>query len=128
MLISEPDVVCRSVSNAPGHSLADQHRTKSNSGLSIGGRNFQLADIAGVEVSFSTHDHQPLVKLIFSAEGNAKFIEVQEGKIGEELPIFFDGRLVSCPVLREPILGGEVHILEAFSAEEASALANKIKP
>jgi len=128
MLTSDPSVMCASGGDASDYSLDDQEKTNSNAGLRIGGRNFQPNDIAAVNISLGEYDQQPAVTLIFSDTGNAKFIAIQKGRVGKELPIFVDGRLVMCPVLRERILGGQVTITGAFNAEEASSLANKLKP
>lgn len=61
----------------------------------------------------------------FSLKGPAieKFGRLTERLIGQPLAIFLDGRLISSPVVRSAITGGEGQIEGSFSAEEAQDLA-----
>lgn len=61
----------------------------------------------------------------FSLKGPAidKFGRLTERLIGQPLAIFLDGRLISSPIVRSAITGGEGQIEGRFTAEEAQDLA-----
>ncbi len=61
----------------------------------------------------------------FSLKGPAieKFGRLTERLIGQPLAIFLDGRLISSPIVRSAITGGEGQIEGSFTAEEAQDLA-----
>lgn len=63
--------------------------------------------------------------ITFSLKGDAieKFGRLTERLIGQPLAIFLDGRLISSPVVRSAITGGEGQIEGSFTAEEAQDLA-----
>ena len=61
----------------------------------------------------------------FSLKGSAvdKFGKLSERLIGKPLAIFLDGKLISSPIVRTAITGGEGQIEGRFTAEEANDLA-----
>lgn len=61
----------------------------------------------------------------FSLKGDAinEFGKLTERLIGQPLAIFLDGRLISSPIVRSAITGGEGQIEGNFTAEEAQDLA-----
>ena len=63
--------------------------------------------------------------IAFSLKGPAieKFGKLSERLIGQPLAIFLDGRLISSPIVRSAITGGEGQIEGRFTAEEAQDLA-----
>lgn len=63
--------------------------------------------------------------IAFSLKGQAidKFGRLSERLIGQPLAIFLDGRLISSPIVRSAITGGEGQIEGRFTAEEAQDLA-----
>jgi protein-export SecD/SecF family membrane protein len=64
---------------------------------------------------------EPLVLVDFNDEGKALFGSLTKEHVGERLAIFLDGKLISNPVIREPILGGTAVISGDFTPEEAKA-------
>ena len=127
LLASEPATTCRNGTQNPADASEDRSLLKSGPGLWIGGRAFRSADVTSTEVSFGDYDNYPIIRLVFSRSGQAKFLAIQKGRVGKELPIFVDGQMISCPMLYEMILGGEIHISGGLSAEQAAILTTKIK-
>ncbi len=128
VLALEPDVSCRNGTQNSDDAREDSAILKSGPGLWIGGQAFSSADIATAEAAFGEYDNQPVIRLVFSGSGRTKFVAVQQGRVGKELPIFVDGQMLSCPMLLEMILGDEVQISGGLSAEQAAVLTKKIKP
>jgi len=70
--------------------------------------------------------NEPLVYVDFNSEGRDLFAKITKEHVGTELAIFLDGKLISHPVIREPILGGTAVISGGFDAEEARALVRNL--
>lgn len=64
-----------------------------------------------------------LISFSFKGPAIEKFGKLTERLIGQPLAIFLDGRLISSPVVRSAITGGEGQIEGSFTAEEAQDLA-----
>ncbi|MDD5070328.1 MAG: protein translocase subunit SecD, partial [Candidatus Omnitrophica bacterium] len=62
------------------------------------------------------------VRLRFTSEGSKQFAKVTEANVGRQLAIVLDGKVMSAPVINEPILSGQAQISGSFSPEEARAL------
>ncbi|QJB68349.1 SecDF P1 head subdomain-containing protein [Parasphingorhabdus halotolerans] len=60
----------------------------------------------------------PVLQLTLTDVGNTEFVKLQRCKIGKRIAIYIDGKMVSEPVLMEPILGGEIVISGSFTTEE----------
>lgn len=66
---------------------------------------------------------QPVVAFKMTAEGTGKFADLTRKLEGKPLAIFLDDRIVTAPIVREPITGGEGIISGSFSIQEAKKLA-----
>lgn len=100
----------------------------SGKGLWIGGLGFADKDIATVTVETDRYTDQWVLQLVFTQEGNRKFIEAQRCGVSRVIEISFDRKPVSRPLLQEPILGGTATISGGWqSREEAEQLAARIR-
>lgn len=70
---------------------------------------------------------QYAVSLKFSNEGAKIFSKVTGENIGKQLPIVFDGKVVSSPRVNEAITAGEAQITGLESYEEAENLASTVR-
>lgn len=66
---------------------------------------------------------QPVVSFRFNSLGAKKFGDVTKKHVGEPFAIVLDEKVISAPVIREPILGGSGQISGSFTTEEANDLA-----
>jgi len=66
---------------------------------------------------------RPVVAISFDSEGAKLFAQATTANVGKPLGIYLDGKLISNPVVQEPILGGEAQITGRFTLEEAQNLA-----
>ena len=68
-------------------------------------------------------DGQPVVSFTFDTVGAKRFGEATQENVGRPFAIVLDGKVISAPVIREPILGGQGVISGDFTVQEANDLA-----
>jgi len=78
------------------------------------------------EIDFDNTTYKPLVKLQFNSEGADIFEQLSERNVGNPLPIYIDGILISNPVVQEKISGGRAQITGSFTVDEAKELARNL--
>ena len=66
---------------------------------------------------------RPSVTFRFDSAGAKRFGETTQANVNRPFAIVLDGKVVSAPVIREPILGGSGQITGRFSVPEAQDLA-----
>lgn len=71
----------------------------------------------------SFQDGRPVVSFSFDTAGARRFGDVTRDNVGNVLAIVLDGQVVSAPVIRSPILGGQGIIEGGFTVETANDLA-----
>ncbi|MEQ8369068.1 MAG: protein translocase subunit SecD, partial [Alphaproteobacteria bacterium] len=69
------------------------------------------------------HQGQPVVSFRFDSLGARQFATITTENVGRRFAIVLDERIISAPVMREPILGGNGIISGSFSAQEVQDLA-----
>jgi len=99
---------------------------KAGKGLWIGGIAFVPGDIVSAKPVMDPQTDAWTMQIVFTAEGNRKFIAAQRCGIGKPIEISFDRKVVSRPRLYERIVGGDVLISGGFTQESATSLARKI--
>ncbi|PIS34582.1 MAG: protein translocase subunit SecD [Parcubacteria group bacterium CG08_land_8_20_14_0_20_43_9] len=92
---------------------------------------FQPSNLTGrylekATVVFDSTTLEPTVSLEFNEEGAKIFEQLTEKFVGKPLAIFIDNQMLSAPVIREKISGGEAQISGDFTAEEAKTLARNL--
>ncbi|MBL4805258.1 MAG: protein translocase subunit SecD [Alphaproteobacteria bacterium] len=68
-------------------------------------------------------DGQPVISFRLNNIGGRRFADVTRKNVGKPFAIVLDGQVLSAPVIREPILGGQGQISGGFTVQEASDLA-----
>jgi preprotein translocase subunit SecD len=81
------------------------------------------ADLVDAEPGFDPQTNQPIVNFRFNSTGARKFAEATEQNVGRPFAIVLDSKVVSAPVIREPILGGQGQISGDFTVQQANDLA-----
>ncbi len=69
---------------------------------------------------------EPIVLVDFNSVGKDLFAQITSDNVGKELAIFLDGRLISHPVIKEPITGGTAVISGGFTPTEARDLVRNL--
>ena len=68
-------------------------------------------------------NNEPVVSFKFDAAGARRFGEATRENVGKPFAIVLDNKVISAPVIREPILGGSGIISGSFTVQTASDLA-----
>jgi len=76
-----------------------------------------------VDAQPNFHDGRPVVTFRFDTSGGRKFAEITRNNVGRPFAIVLDNKVISAPVIREPILGGSGEISGNFTTQEAKDLA-----
>lgn len=76
-----------------------------------------------VDAQPTFQDGQPVVSFRFDTLGARRFAETTEQNVGRFLAIVLDNRVISAPVVREPIRGGSGIISGSFTVQQAQDLA-----
>jgi preprotein translocase subunit SecD len=66
---------------------------------------------------------EPVVDFRFDSVGGRRFGEVTRNNVGHQFAIVLDNKVISAPVIREPILGGSGVISGHFTTQSAQDLA-----
>ncbi len=76
-----------------------------------------------VDAQPNFQEGQPVVSFRFDTVGAQKFGRATQQNIGKPLAIVLDGKVISAPVIRDAILGGNGIISGSFSTQEVQDLA-----
>ena len=72
---------------------------------------------------FDSRTGEPVVNFRFDAAGAKRFGRATQDNVGLPFAIVLDDKVISAPVIREPILGGTGQISGNFSVQEANVLS-----
>ncbi|MGE0257896.1 MAG: protein translocase subunit SecD [Alphaproteobacteria bacterium] len=76
-----------------------------------------------VDAQATFHENEPVVSFKFDSVGARRFGDATRENVGKPFAIVLDNKVISAPVIREPILGGSGIISGSFTAQSASDLA-----
>jgi preprotein translocase subunit SecD len=80
-------------------------------------------DLVDSQAGFDSRTSEPIVSFRFNTSGAQRFGKVTQENVGHPFAIVLDEKVISAPVIREPILGGSGQISGHFTVEEANRLA-----
>ena len=87
----------------------------------------QGEDLADAQAGFDQQNGQPVINFRFNQSGARKFGAFTKENVGRPFAIVLDGKVLSAPVIREPILSGSGQISGSYTVESASTLAVQLK-
>lgn len=76
-----------------------------------------------VDARGTFQENQAVVSFRFDAAGARRFADITRENVGKPFAIVLDGKVISAPVIREPILGGSGIISGNFTVQSANDLA-----
>lgn len=79
--------------------------------------------LSDASASFDSQTNEPVVNFRFDRTGAREFAAITEANVGRPFAIVLDGKVLSAPVIREPITGGSGQISGSFTVQEASTLS-----
>jgi preprotein translocase subunit SecD len=80
-------------------------------------------DLTDAQPGFDQRSSEPIVSFRFNSSGARKFGQVTQQNVNRPFAIVLDDKVISAPVIREPILGGSGQISGSFTVEGANDLA-----
>jgi preprotein translocase subunit SecD len=80
-------------------------------------------DLTDAQASFDQRSSEPIVSFRFNTSGARKFAQATQENVNRRFAIVLDNKVISAPVIREPILGGSGQISGSFTVESANNLA-----
>ena len=83
--------------------------------------------IDGDDISYAAPafgpSEQAIVSFHFNARGTRHFAHITQDKVGRPFAVVIDGKVISAPVIREPIVNGSGQISGNLTLEEANSVA-----
>jgi SecD/SecF fusion protein len=79
--------------------------------------------LSDARASFDQRTKQPIVTFRLDSAGTRTFAAITEANVGQPFAIVLDGKVLSAPVIREPITGGAGQISGNFTVQQATDLA-----
>ena len=80
-------------------------------------------DLTDARPTFDHRTNEPVVSFRFNQKGALRFGKLTQENVGRPFAIVLDNKVVSAPVINEPILGGTGQISGRFTTQEANDLA-----
>jgi preprotein translocase subunit SecD len=79
--------------------------------------------LVDAQAGFDSRTNEPVVNFRFDSVGAKRFGDTTSKNVGKPFAIVLDGKVISAPVIREPILGGTGQISGGFTVQAARDLA-----
>jgi preprotein translocase subunit SecD len=80
-------------------------------------------ELTDAQPGFDQRTNEPIVSFRFNTSGARKFAQITQESVGKPFAIVLDNKVISAPVIREPILGGSGQISGSFTVQSANDLA-----
>jgi preprotein translocase subunit SecD len=80
-------------------------------------------DLTDAQPGFDQRSGEPIVSFKFNTAGARKFAQATTENVGLPFAIVLDNKVISAPVIREPITGGQGQISGSFTVQAANDLA-----
>ncbi|HEX2653877.1 MAG TPA: protein translocase subunit SecD [Xanthobacteraceae bacterium] len=80
-------------------------------------------DLTDAQPGFDQRSGEPIVTFRFNTNGARRFAQTTQENVGRPFAIVLDNKVISAPVIREPILGGSGQISGNFTVEGANDLS-----
>jgi protein-export membrane protein SecD len=77
--------------------------------------------------AFDSRTNEPIIDFGFNNSGARKFGRFTQDNVGKPFAIVLDDKVISAPIIREPILGGRGQISGSFTPETATQLAIQLR-
>jgi preprotein translocase subunit SecD len=80
-------------------------------------------DLSDAQTAFDQRSGEPIVNFKFNSAGARRFAQATTDGVGQRFAIVLDNQVISAPVIREPIIGGQGQISGSFTVQSANDLA-----
>jgi SecD/SecF fusion protein len=79
--------------------------------------------LTDARAGFDAVTNEPVVTFRFDAAGARRFAEITKANVGRPFAVVLDARVLTAPVIEQPIVGGTGQIKGSFTIQSASDLA-----
>ncbi len=79
--------------------------------------------LTDAKLGFDPTTNEPVVTFRFDGPGSRQFADITKASVGRPFAVVLDGKVLTAPVIQQPIIGGSGQISGNFTAESASDLA-----
>ena len=80
-------------------------------------------NLVDAQPGFDQRTNEPIVTFRFNRKGGVRFADLTRKNVNKPFAIILDDKVLSAPVIREPILGGSGQISGNFSVQEVNDLS-----
>jgi preprotein translocase subunit SecD len=80
-------------------------------------------ELTDAQPGFDQRSGEPIVSFKFNTAGSRKFAQATSENVGQPFAIVLENKVISAPVIREPITGGSGQISGSFTVQAANDLA-----
>jgi protein-export membrane protein SecD len=80
-------------------------------------------DVVDAQVGFDQRANEPVLNFRFNTSGARAFAQLTQENVGRRIAIVFDSAVLSAPVIRDPIVGGQGQISGNFTVQQADNMA-----
>ncbi len=84
-------------------------------------------DLADAQPGFDNRTNEAVINFRFNQSGARKFGNFTKDNVGKPFAIVLDNKVLSAPVIREPILGGSGQISGSFNVDSSNRLAVQLR-
>ncbi|MBY0559962.1 protein translocase subunit SecD [Hyphomicrobium sp.] len=84
-------------------------------------------DLADAQPGFDSRTNEAVINFRFNQSGARKFGNFTKDNVGKPFAIVLDNKVLSAPVIREPILGGSGQISGSFDVDSSNRLAVQLR-
>jgi preprotein translocase subunit SecD len=84
-------------------------------------------ELVDAQPAFDSRTNEPIISFRFNNSGARKFGKFTQENVNRPFAIVLDEKVISAPVIREPILGGSGQISGSFTVETATQLAIQLR-
>lgn len=84
-------------------------------------------DLEDAQAAFDQQTNEPIVTFRLNTRGAKRFGRLTQKNVNRPFAIVLDEKVISAPVIREPILGGTGQISGGFSVQETNDLAINLR-
>src|SRR5690606_29860680 len=84
-------------------------------------------NLVDAQPGFDQRTNEPIISFRFDQSGARRFGRFTQENVGRPFAIVLDDKVLSAPVIREPILGGSGQISGSFTVESANTLAVQLR-
>jgi len=83
-------------------------------------------EVVDAQAAYDQRTSDPVISFRMSPTSARAFAQFTQANVGRKFALRVDGKTVSEPVIREPILGGSGQISGHFTAEQARDIATRL--